>query len=335
MKFDTPEGANPLDQQKLLGRATDRIDGPLKATGTAKYAYEWHDEVPNAAYGYVIGAAIAKGRIVSIDTHGAKSAPGVIGVLTAADVGPLQKVQFNTAKLLGGPEIQHYHQAIAIVVAETFEQARTAAQRVQVKYARTPGAFDLEAARATAKPQRITGGPPGYRRRRLRGRICSRAGEARRHVHHARPGARDDGAACVHRCLGGRQAHAVDRQPDGLLGQARHGHHARHPPGKRAHHLAVHRRWLRRKTVPARRRAARGAGGTRLEAAGESRAAASTDDQQHRAPPGHHPAHSAGRDSRWQAHGHRTRILVRRSARRQTRGRGAPLAHHVRRGRIA
>ena len=160
MKFDTPAGANPLDQQKLLGRATDRIEGPLKATGTAQYAYEWHDEVPNAAYGYVIGAAIAKGRIVSIDTHGAKSAPGVIGVLTAADVGPLTKVQFNTAKLLGGPEIQHYHQAIAIVVAETFEQARTAAQRVQVKYARTPGAFDLEAARGSAKPQRVTGGPP-------------------------------------------------------------------------------------------------------------------------------------------------------------------------------
>jgi xanthine dehydrogenase YagR molybdenum-binding subunit len=160
MKFDTPEGANPLDQQKLLGRATDRIDGPLKATGTAKYAYEWHDEVPKAAYGYVIGSAIAKGRIVSIDTHGAKTAPGVIGVLTAADVGPLQKPQLNTAKLLGGPEIQHYHQAIAIVVAETFEQARTAAQRVQVKYTRTPGAFDLEAARATAKPQRVTGGPP-------------------------------------------------------------------------------------------------------------------------------------------------------------------------------
>jgi xanthine dehydrogenase YagR molybdenum-binding subunit len=35
---------------------------------------------------------------------------------------------FNTAKLLGGPQIDHYHQAIAVVVAETFEQARAAAQ---------------------------------------------------------------------------------------------------------------------------------------------------------------------------------------------------------------
>ncbi len=234
MKFDTPAGASPLDQQKHLGRATDRVEGPLKATGTAKYAYEWHDEVPNAACGYVIGAAIAKGRIASIDVHGAKTAPGVIGVLTAADVGPLQKVQFNTAKLLGGPEIQHYHQAIAIVVAETFEQARTAAQRVQVRYARTPGAFDLEAARGQRQAAENHRRPARHRRRRLRGRVRRRAGEARRHLHHARPGARDDGTVCVHRRLGGRQADPVDRQPDDLLGQARHGHHARHPAGKRA-----------------------------------------------------------------------------------------------------
>ena len=99
------------------------------------------------------GRRIAKGRIVSIDVVGAKNSPGVLGVVTAAEAGPLQKGDFNTAKLLGGPEIQHYHQAIAVVVAETFEQARTAAQRVQVKYARAPGAFDLAAAKDSAKPQ--------------------------------------------------------------------------------------------------------------------------------------------------------------------------------------
>jgi len=160
MKFETAAGANPLDQGKVLGRATDRIEGKLKTTGTARYAYEWHDEVPNVAYGYVIGAAIAKGRIVSLDVHGAKTAPGVIGVITAAEAGPLKKAALNTAHLLGGPEIQHYHQAIAVVVAETFEQARTAAQRVQVKYASAPGSYDLAARKDSAQPQRITGGPP-------------------------------------------------------------------------------------------------------------------------------------------------------------------------------
>ncbi len=55
----------------------------------------------------------------------------------------------NTAPLLGGPEIEHYHQAIALVVAETFEQARAAAL-VGVEYDRAEGAFDLAAARETA-----------------------------------------------------------------------------------------------------------------------------------------------------------------------------------------
>ena len=50
------------------------------------------------------------------------------------NAGKLGKGNFNTAKLLGGPEIEHYHQAIALVVAETFEQARAAAQLVRVDY---------------------------------------------------------------------------------------------------------------------------------------------------------------------------------------------------------
>jgi xanthine dehydrogenase YagR molybdenum-binding subunit len=159
MKFETAAGPNPLDQGKVLGRATDRIEGPLKTTGTARYAYEWHEEVPNAAYGYVIGSAIAKGRIVSIDVHGAKTAPGVLAVITAAEAGTLKKAALNTAHLLGGPDIQHYHQAIAVVVAETFEQARTAARRVQVKYAQSPGAFDLAASKDGAAPAKIFGRP--------------------------------------------------------------------------------------------------------------------------------------------------------------------------------
>jgi CO/xanthine dehydrogenase Mo-binding subunit len=58
----------------------------------------------------------------------AQRAPGVLAIVTADNAGKLGKGNFNTAKLLGGPEIQHYHQAIALVVAETFEQARAAAR---------------------------------------------------------------------------------------------------------------------------------------------------------------------------------------------------------------
>jgi len=152
MLFDRPAAANPIDQLKVVGKPTDRIDGPLKTTGTAPYAYERHDVVSNPAYGYIVGSAIAKGRIASIDVTEAKRASGVLAIVTAENAGKLGKGDFNTAKLLGGPQIDHYHQAVAVVVAETFEQARAAAQLVRVEYVRTQGRFDLAAARGSASP---------------------------------------------------------------------------------------------------------------------------------------------------------------------------------------
>src|SRR5438105_13348879 len=159
MKFETPATTNPIDQLKVIGKPTDRIDGPLKTTGRARYAYERHDVVSNSAYGYVVGSAIAKGRITSIDLTQAKAVPGVLAIVTAENAGKLDKGKLNTAKLLGGPEIQHYHQAIAVVVAETFEQARAAAQLLRVNYVREQGAFDLTAAMGSAKPHGVTPGP--------------------------------------------------------------------------------------------------------------------------------------------------------------------------------
>jgi xanthine dehydrogenase YagR molybdenum-binding subunit len=150
MRFDTPATTNPIDQLKVVGQPVDRIDGRLKTTGTAPYAYERHDVVPNQAYGYVVGSAIAKGRIVSFDLADAKAAPGVLAIVTADNAGPLGKGRFNTARLLGGPEIEHYHQAIALVIAETFEQARAAAQLVHVDYVRAKGSYDLAAVKDTA-----------------------------------------------------------------------------------------------------------------------------------------------------------------------------------------
>jgi xanthine dehydrogenase YagR molybdenum-binding subunit len=159
MKFDTPATTNPIDRLKIVGQSVSRIDGPLKTTGTAPYAYERHDVVSNPAYGYVVGSAIAKGRIAAIDLGKAKAAPGVLAIVTADNAGKLDKGRLNTAKLLGGPEIQHYHQAIAVVVAETFEQARAAAQLIRVDYVREQGAFDLASLMDKAKPNPITGGP--------------------------------------------------------------------------------------------------------------------------------------------------------------------------------
>jgi xanthine dehydrogenase YagR molybdenum-binding subunit len=151
MKFTTPAGTNPIDRLKVVGRPTDRIDGPLKTTGTAPYAYEQHEAIPNAAYGWVVGAGIAKGRIASMDLAAAKRAPGVITIVTAETAGKLAKGKFNTATLLGGPEIEHYHQAVALVVAETFEQARAAAALVKIEYAKSKGRYDLAKAKDGAK----------------------------------------------------------------------------------------------------------------------------------------------------------------------------------------
>lgn len=150
MKFDSPATTNPIDQLKVVGQPVDRIDGRLKTTGTAPYAYDRYDVVANQAYGYVVGSAIAKGRIVSMDLSAARAAPGVITIVTAQNAGKLGKGDLNVARLLGGPEIQHYHQAIAVVVADTFEQARAAASMVRVEYARSKGTFDLAASKDKA-----------------------------------------------------------------------------------------------------------------------------------------------------------------------------------------
>jgi xanthine dehydrogenase YagR molybdenum-binding subunit len=151
MKFTTPATTNPIDQLKVVGKPTDRIDGPYKTTGTAPYAYEQHAAAPNPAYGYVIGAAVAKGRIASIDTTAASRAPGVLAVVTYENAGKIDKGKFNTARLLAGPEVQHYHQAVAVVVAETFEQARAASSLVRVDYLRQQGEYDLRQAKNSAR----------------------------------------------------------------------------------------------------------------------------------------------------------------------------------------
>lgn len=157
MQFDTPATTNPIDRMKVVGRPHDRIDGPLKTTGFAPYAYE-HRAIANPAYGYIVGSAVAKGTIRSMNLDEARAAPGVLSIVTAQTAGKLGKGQMNTVKLLAGPQVDHYHQAVALVVAETFEQARAAAALVRVDYARTPGSYDLDEALKTAP---LTGGDSG------------------------------------------------------------------------------------------------------------------------------------------------------------------------------
>ena len=145
MLFDKPAGSNVADKKVVLGRAVTRIDGPLKTTGLAPYAYERHDvSAAEQLYGYPVVSGIAKGRILSMDTTKAKAAPGVVDVITTLDMDRLGKTNFHYAYLFGGDQVEFYHQAIGVVVAETFEKARAAANLIETKYmADTSADFDF------------------------------------------------------------------------------------------------------------------------------------------------------------------------------------------------
>jgi xanthine dehydrogenase YagR molybdenum-binding subunit len=161
MHFDKPAGSNPIDRLKVVGQPVSRIDGPLKTTGTATYAYENRDIGGKPAYGFVLGAAIGKGRISSIDESRARAAPGVLAIVTARNAGRLGVGAFYVDRALAGPGVDHYGQAVAVVVAETFEQARAAASLLDVRYVRAHGAFDLAAAKDLAvTPRPAAFGPP-------------------------------------------------------------------------------------------------------------------------------------------------------------------------------
>ena len=164
MKFDQPASANPIDRLRVVGQPLDRIDGPLKTSGTARYAYERHDVVANQAYGYILGSAVAKGRIVHIDLAEARAAPGVLAIVTYENAGKLGKAKAHTATILAGPTVEHYDQAVAIVVADSFEQARAASRLIRVDYMRADGRYDLLAETKRATPKGADSGEGSQRR---------------------------------------------------------------------------------------------------------------------------------------------------------------------------
>ena len=141
MEMNSPVGPNALDTPGVVGKPLDRVDGRLKVTGGARYAYEMQQ---NALYGFVVEASIGKGKIKSIDTRAAEKAPGVVLVLTHRNAPEQGTGNHREAHpVLTGPEVTRYGQPVAFVVAESFEQARAAAYLVDVKYDRSTGKYAL------------------------------------------------------------------------------------------------------------------------------------------------------------------------------------------------
>jgi xanthine dehydrogenase YagR molybdenum-binding subunit len=161
MEMNTPIGTNALDAgaQGVVGKPIDRVDGRLKVTGGARYAYEVQ-QAPAVAYGFVVEASIGKGRIKSIDTGAAERAPGVVLVLTYQNA-PKQGTgnHHEAHPVLTSPEVSYYGQPVAFVVAETFEQARAAAYLVRVNYDRSPGTYALRDGLDQARDPQGAGAP--------------------------------------------------------------------------------------------------------------------------------------------------------------------------------
>ena len=136
------------------GKPISRIDGRLKVIGKATYSAEFNQ--PNMAYAFPVRATISHGTIVFIDEAAAKKEPGVLSIITyknALKLKPLdmQAQMKSGAAFLGEnlPPLQdnkvlYFGQFIAVVVAETYEQARTAAYKLKVKYAVEKPATDLK-----------------------------------------------------------------------------------------------------------------------------------------------------------------------------------------------
>ena len=160
MEMDAPIGSNALDvgAQGVVGKPLDRVDGRLKVTGGARYAYEL-EQGPKTAYGFVVEASIGKGQIKSIDTGPAERAPGVILVLTYRNAPEQGTGNHHVAHpVLTSPEVLYYGLPVAFVVAETFEEARAAAYLVRVNYDSAPGRYALRGGLGQARvPQE---GPP-------------------------------------------------------------------------------------------------------------------------------------------------------------------------------
>lgn len=141
LKMDRPDHRRRLDNmaQGTIGTAMARPDGPAKVTGTAIFAHEAQPE--GMVHGVLVRAPVSKGRLVAIDMHSLHDLPGILDILSGDRFlrNPAQGGA-NKAPVQGSDDIAYFGQPIALVVAETFEQARHGALMLQVKIEPQEGA---------------------------------------------------------------------------------------------------------------------------------------------------------------------------------------------------
>ena len=159
-----------LDRDGFLGKPLVRVDAEAKVKGKARFTSEF--DIPNLAHAALVFSTIAKGKVSEIDTERAKHSPGVLEVLTwknmpkleappLVDIGDLAKgMAASNLPILQDASVHWNGQPVAIVVAETLEQAVDAAALVEVDYTAEPAAtsFDLLKAEAVV-PSDVLGEP--------------------------------------------------------------------------------------------------------------------------------------------------------------------------------
>ena len=124
-----------------IGRSTPRVDGPLKVTGKAQYTSDFH--FPGMLYAVPVGATIANGRVVNLDTAAAEKMLGVRAIFHRGNIGKIFRstAQPNFEGIceerrppFEDDVIRYYGQYIALAVADTFETAKAAADAVLATY---------------------------------------------------------------------------------------------------------------------------------------------------------------------------------------------------------
>jgi xanthine dehydrogenase YagR molybdenum-binding subunit len=160
---------DPLIQHKhgLVGTQVSRLDGPLKVRGAARFAAEFPLE--RMVYAALAYSTIAKGRIATLDTAAAEAAPGVVLVMTYRNAPRMQAPPafMTAAKAAGGDDrpvmqddsIGWNGQPIAVVLADTQEQADHAQSLIAVTYHAAPAMTVFEDAKPDAKPTNFQGEP--------------------------------------------------------------------------------------------------------------------------------------------------------------------------------
>ncbi|HEX4311852.1 MAG TPA: xanthine dehydrogenase family protein molybdopterin-binding subunit [Acidobacteriaceae bacterium] len=146
----------------VIGAPIQRIDGSLKVTGAAKYAVD--NPFDNVAFGVPVASTVGNARIVNIDTSIAQRMPGVLTIIHHGNTDQLfrpagQLEQSSRAGEVRPPfeddKVYYYGQYVALVIANTFEQAQDAASKVKVEYETHPNVVEIADAPPPQGPPRI------------------------------------------------------------------------------------------------------------------------------------------------------------------------------------